>query len=155
MSQLEGNSITKYSNNNLSVGSQLNLKSYTTTQRDALTAVAGDTIYNTTTSKVEYYTGSAWVQSGDAKVKTRLALEEMGVSITSGAMTTFFACCALYLCSFLWFKIIYSATFRFRCNLSFYCISSRIRYSRSFLRLYLHLFDKFISSCFRPKLSIY
>lgn len=44
-------------------------------------------------------------QIGDAKVKTRLALKEMGVSITSGAMTTFFACCALYLCSFLWFKI--------------------------------------------------
>ena len=64
MSQLEVTSIDNYSGNNLSVGSSLNLKSYTTTQRDALTSVAGDTIYNTTTSKLEYYTGSAWVQTG-------------------------------------------------------------------------------------------
>ena len=74
MSQLEVNSIDKYSGNNLSVGSSLNLKSYTTTQRDALTSVAGDTIYNTTTSKVEYYTGSAWVQSGDAKVPVQYVI---------------------------------------------------------------------------------
>ena len=46
MSQLEVNSIDKYSGNNLSVGSSLNLKSYTTTNRDALTSVDGDTIYN-------------------------------------------------------------------------------------------------------------
>ena len=58
MSQLEVNSIDKYSGNNLSVGSSLNLKSYTTTQRDALTSVAGDTIYNSTTNKVQFYNGS-------------------------------------------------------------------------------------------------
>ena len=60
MSQLEVNSIDKYSGNNLSVGSQLNLKSYTTTQRDALTSVAGDTIYNSTTNQPQYYNGSSW-----------------------------------------------------------------------------------------------
>ena len=64
MSQLEVNSIDKYSGNNLSVGSQLNLKSYTTTQRDALTSVAGDTIYNTDDNKVQFYNGSAWADTG-------------------------------------------------------------------------------------------
>lgn len=63
MSTLETNSIGKYNGNNVSVDDALKLKSYTTTQRDALTSVAGDIIYNTTTSKVEFYTGSAW-QSG-------------------------------------------------------------------------------------------
>ena len=64
MSQLEVNSIDKYSGNNLSVGSSLNLKSYTTTQRDALTSVAGDTIYNTDDNKVQFYNGSAWADTG-------------------------------------------------------------------------------------------
>ena len=59
MSQLEVNSIDKYSGNNLSVGSSLNLKSYTTTNRDALTSVAGDVIYNSTTNKINYYNGSS------------------------------------------------------------------------------------------------
>ena len=60
MSTLETNPIGKYSGNNVSIDDALNLKSYTTTQRDALTSVAGDTIYNTTTAKVEHYNGSAW-----------------------------------------------------------------------------------------------
>ena len=55
MSTLETNSIGKYNGNNVSVDDALRLKSYTTTQRDALTSVAGDTIYNTTTSKIEFY----------------------------------------------------------------------------------------------------
>lgn len=63
MSTLETNSIGKYSGNNVSVDDALNLKSYTTTQRDALTSVAGDIIYNTTTGKVEHYNGTSW-QSG-------------------------------------------------------------------------------------------
>ena len=64
MSTLETNAIGKYSGNNVSVDDSLNLKSYDTAGRDALTSVAGDTIYNTTTSKVEYYNGSAWVETG-------------------------------------------------------------------------------------------
>ena len=48
MSTLETNSISKYNGNNVSVDDPLKLKSYTTTQRDALTSVAGDIIYNST-----------------------------------------------------------------------------------------------------------
>ena len=60
MSTLETNAIGKYSGNNVSVDDSLNLKSYTTTERNALTSVAGDIIYNTTDSKVQFYNGSAW-----------------------------------------------------------------------------------------------
>tara|TARA_B100000287_G_scaffold244892_1_gene230292 strand:+ start:320 stop:1408 length:1089 start_codon:yes stop_codon:yes gene_type:complete len=60
MSTLETNNIGKYSGNNVSMGDALKLKSYTTTQRDALTSVAGDTIYNSTEGKVQFYNGSAW-----------------------------------------------------------------------------------------------
>ena len=42
----------------------LQLKSYTTAQRDALTSVAGDTIYNSDDNKVQVYTGSAWEDLG-------------------------------------------------------------------------------------------
>jgi len=63
MSTLETNSIGKYSGNNVSVDDVLNLKSYTTPQRDALTSVAGDMIYNSTIGKVEHYNGTSW-QSG-------------------------------------------------------------------------------------------
>ena len=61
MSTLETNSIAKYSGNNVSIDDSLNLKSYSTTDRDALTSAAGDIIYNSTTSKVQVYTGSACV----------------------------------------------------------------------------------------------
>ena len=64
MSTLETNSIGKYSGNNVSVDDALNLKSYTTTQRDALTSVAGDMIYNSTDSKVQVHNGSAWEDLG-------------------------------------------------------------------------------------------
>ena len=69
MSTLETNSIAKYSGNNVSIDDSLNLKSYDTTARDALTSVAGDIIYNTTTTKVEAYTGSAWIQLGGLDLK--------------------------------------------------------------------------------------
>jgi len=64
MSTLETNAIGKYSGNNVSVDDSLNLKSYTTTQRDALTSVAGDMIYNSTDSKVQVHNGSAWEDLG-------------------------------------------------------------------------------------------
>jgi hypothetical protein len=63
MSRLKVDNIEARSGNNISMDDPLALKSYTTAQRDALTSVAGDMIYNTTTSKVEHYNGSAW-QSG-------------------------------------------------------------------------------------------
>ncbi len=61
MSTLETNSIGKYSGNNVSVDDALNLKSYTTTQRDALTSVAGDTIYNSTVGGPQTYDGTSWI----------------------------------------------------------------------------------------------
>ncbi len=54
------NTISKASGNNIAMQNSLNLKSYTTTQRNALTSAAGDIIYNTTDSKVQFYNGSAW-----------------------------------------------------------------------------------------------
>ena len=64
MSELKTNKISTNDQNNVAIDNALGLKSYTTTQRNALTSVAGDTIYNTTTGKVEYYNGSAWQQTG-------------------------------------------------------------------------------------------
>jgi len=60
MATLKVNTISKSSGNNVSMQDPLNLKSYTTTQRNALTSAAGDMIYNTTDSKVQFYNGSAW-----------------------------------------------------------------------------------------------
>ena len=45
---LKVNTIAKSSGNNVAMQCSLNLKSYTTTQRNALTSAAGDIIYNTT-----------------------------------------------------------------------------------------------------------
>jgi len=60
MATLKVNTISKSSANNVAMQCSLNLKSYTTTQRDALTSAAGDMIYNSTTSKVQFYNGSSW-----------------------------------------------------------------------------------------------
>ncbi len=60
MATLKVNTISKSSGNNVSMQDPLNLKSYTTRQRNALTSAAGDIIYNTTDSKVQFYNGSAW-----------------------------------------------------------------------------------------------
>ena len=57
---LKVNTISKVSGNNISMQNPLNFKSYTTTARNALTSAAGDMIYNTSTSKVQFYNGSAW-----------------------------------------------------------------------------------------------
>jgi hypothetical protein len=60
MANVKVNTISKVSGNNVAMDCSLNLKSYTTTQRNALTSAAGDIIYNTTDSKVQFYNGSAW-----------------------------------------------------------------------------------------------
>ena len=60
MATLKVNTISKSSGNNVAMQNSLNFKSYTTTQRNSLTSAAGDMIYNTTDSKVQFYNGSAW-----------------------------------------------------------------------------------------------
>ena len=64
MSELKTNKISTNDQNNVAIDNALGLKSYTTTQRDALTSVAGDMIYNSTDSKVQVYSGSAWEDLG-------------------------------------------------------------------------------------------
>jgi len=54
------NTISKASGNNIAMQNSLNLKSYTTTQRNALTSAAGDMIYNETDNKVQFHNGNAW-----------------------------------------------------------------------------------------------
>ena len=60
MANVQVNTISTSTGDNVAMQVPLNLKSYTTTQRDALTSAAGDIIYNTTDSKVQFYNGSAW-----------------------------------------------------------------------------------------------
>jgi len=60
MANVKVNTISKVSGNNVAMQVPLNLKSYDTTARNALTSAAGDMIYNTTDNKVQFYNGSAW-----------------------------------------------------------------------------------------------
>jgi hypothetical protein len=74
MSTLETNSIGKYSGNNVSIDDALNLKSYTTTQRDALTGmVAGDVIYNSTEGTIDFYNGTSWNSSSPNTFETPIS----------------------------------------------------------------------------------
>src|SRR5210317_678534 len=66
MSTLETNSIGKYSGNNVSIDDALQLKSYNTAGRNALTASAGDMIYNSQTGTIDFYNGSAWYATSDS-----------------------------------------------------------------------------------------
>lgn len=60
-SEISINTISKNSGNNLSMDDSLNIKNLTTTQRDALSGVvAGLTIFNSTSEKIETYNGSEW-----------------------------------------------------------------------------------------------
>ena len=60
MSELKTNKIATNDANNVAVDDSLNLKSYTTPQRDALTSTAGDVIYNSTVGNPQVYDGSSW-----------------------------------------------------------------------------------------------
>ena len=64
MSELKTNKISTNDQNNVAIDNSLNLKSYGTTARNALTSAAGDIIYNSTDSKVQVYNGTAWVNLG-------------------------------------------------------------------------------------------
>ena len=90
MSELKTNKIATNDANNVAVDDSLNLKSYTTPQRDALTSSAGDTIFNTTTAKVEYYNGSEWIATGPATLDgdlTYLGTYDYTSSTISGGIT--------------------------------------------------------------------
>jgi hypothetical protein len=60
MVNVKVNTISTNDGNNVAMQVPLNLKNYTTTERDALTSSAGDVIYNTTDSKVQFYNGTSW-----------------------------------------------------------------------------------------------
>ena len=64
MSELKTNKISTNDQNNVAIDNALGLKSYTTTQRDALTAVAGDLYITLLIVKVQVYSGSAWGDVG-------------------------------------------------------------------------------------------
>ena len=74
MSELKTNQIATNDGNNVAIDNSLNLKSYTTTQRDALTSVAGDMIYNSTTNKVQVYNGSSWSDLGTTAFTTEFVV---------------------------------------------------------------------------------
>ena len=60
MATLKVNTISTSTGDNVAMQCPINLKSYTTSDRDLLTSAAGDIIYNTTTNKVQFYNGSSW-----------------------------------------------------------------------------------------------
>jgi len=60
MVNVKVNTISTNDGNNVAMQVPLNLKSYDTTARDGLTSSAGDVIYNTTDSKVQFYNGTSW-----------------------------------------------------------------------------------------------
>ena len=60
MATLKVNTISTSTGNNVAMQCSLNLKSYTTTERNALTSAAGDMIYNETDNKVQFYNGTSW-----------------------------------------------------------------------------------------------
>ena len=66
MSTLETNSIGKYNGNNVSIDDPLKLKGYTASQRDALTASAGDIVYNTDDGTIDFYNGTSWNATSSA-----------------------------------------------------------------------------------------
>jgi len=60
MANVKVNTISKVSGNNVAMDCSLNLKSYSTSARNALTSVAGDMIYNSDDNKIQFYNGSSW-----------------------------------------------------------------------------------------------
>ena len=60
MATLKVNTIATSTGNNVAMQCSINLKSYTTTERNALTSAAGDIIYNETDNKVQFYNGTSW-----------------------------------------------------------------------------------------------
>ena len=78
MGKIKVNQIENHDANQVELTDPLQIKSYTTTQRDGLSSPqAGWTIYNSTTNKLNQYNGSAWTEvGGGASIGTVLALGE-------------------------------------------------------------------------------
>ena len=78
MGTIKVNAIEKHDNNQIALNSPIQFKSYTTTQRDALSSPqAGWIIYNSTTNSLNQYNGSAWTEvGGGASIGMAIALGE-------------------------------------------------------------------------------
>ena len=85
MSELKTNKISTNDQNNVAIDNALGLKSYTTAQRDALTSVAGDMIYNSDDNKVQAYDGSSWVDLGAITQGDALSVDYLVVGGGGGA----------------------------------------------------------------------
>jgi len=76
---------------NVTVLSSFTLPLYTTTQRDALIASAGNVIYNTTTGRINNYTGTAWnttvIGEGITKI---VSLTQAEYDLLTPETTTFY-----------------------------------------------------------------
>jgi len=59
-SEISINTISKNSGTTVQLLDPLGLATYTTTERDALTSVAGDILFNSTTGKSQFYDGTEW-----------------------------------------------------------------------------------------------
>ena len=59
-SEISMNTISKNSGTAILCLDPIGLAVYTTTQRDALTSVAGDCIFNSTQSKTQFFDGTNW-----------------------------------------------------------------------------------------------
>ena len=60
MSELKTNKISTNDQNNVAIDNALGLKSYTTTEMNALTATAGDIIFNSTDGVPYFHNGTSW-----------------------------------------------------------------------------------------------
>ena len=60
MSRLKVDNIEPRSGNNVAIDNPMNLKSYTTTEMNALTATAGDIIFNSTDGVPYFHNGTSW-----------------------------------------------------------------------------------------------
>ena len=54
---------------------RINIPTFTTTQRDAGSFDAGSVIYNTTSTKLEFYNGSSWIALPGMSLGLTVALD--------------------------------------------------------------------------------
>ena len=78
MGKIKVNQIENHDANQVELTAPLQIKSYSTTDRDALSSPqAGWIIYNSTTNKLNQYNGSAWTEvGGGASIGMAIALGE-------------------------------------------------------------------------------